>query len=104
MLTGKYKDGIPADSRGAVEGYTWLAQELSDPDRIAKVEALRPLAVEMGATLSQFALAWCLQNPRVSTVLTGASRIGQLRENLRALDYVTKLTPDIMAEIDRIFD
>lgn len=103
MLTGKYKDGIPADSRGAIEGYTWLAQELTDPARIASVEALRPLARDMGAKLSQFALAWCLQNPHVSTVLTGASRVEQLRENLKALRFVDDFTPEIMAEVDRIF-
>jgi voltage-dependent potassium channel beta subunit len=103
MLTGKYRDGIPADSRGAVEGYTWLANELGDRDRIAKVESLRPLASDMGASLAQFALAWCLQNPQVSTVLTGASRVGQLRENLKALDFVDSFTPEILAEIDRSF-
>ena len=65
LLTGKYRDGIPPDSRGALPGYDWLAERLVDADALAKVEALRPIAGEIGASLPQFALAWCLQNPRV---------------------------------------
>ncbi len=103
LLTGKYKEGIPEGSRGSLAGYDWLAKELTDPGRVAKVEALRPLARDMGAKLAQFALAWCLQNPHVSTVLTGASRVEQLRENLKALQFADQFTPAIMEEIDRIF-
>jgi len=102
MLTGKYQDGIPEGSRGALEGYDWLREELTKPDRLAKVAALEPLAKGMGASLAQFSLAWCLQNSHVSSVITGASRIEQLQENLKALEFVDKFTPELMAEIDRI--
>lgn len=103
LLTGKYKAGIPGNSRGALEGFGWLHDKLTDPGRLAKVSALEPLAAEMGATLAQFSLAWCLQNPYVTTVLTGASRLEQVHENMKALNFVDKFTPDLMGEIDRIF-
>ena len=100
LLTGKYNDGrIPPGSRGAVKGYEWLAEKLTDPARIAVVRRLAPIAADLGCTLAQLAIAWCLRNPRVSTVITGASRVEQLRENLKALDVVERLTPDVMARI-----
>lgn len=102
LLTGKYNDGIPKDSRGALKGYEWLAERLTKPDEIAKVKALAPVAGELGCTLAQLALAWCLKNPNVSTVITGASRPAQVRENLKALDVVAKLTPSVMERIDGI--
>ena len=104
LLTGKYNDGVPADSRGAVEGLDWLRKELTDEERLAKVVALEPIANQMGASLAQFSLAWCLQNPNVSTVLTGASRVEQVHENMKAIEFVDKFTPDVLAEIDRVFD
>ena len=103
LLTGKYNDGVPGDSRGALEGYEWLRKELTDHDRLAIVAALKPVADQIGATLAQLSLAWCLQNERVSTVITGASRVQQLYENLEALRFVDSFTPEIMLEIDRIF-
>ncbi len=103
LLTGKYNNGIPKDSRGALEGFGWLQDQLTDEARLARVAALAPLAAQMGATLAQFSLAWCLQNPWVSTVMTGASRVEQVHENMKALDFVDKFTPEIMREIDRIF-
>ncbi len=101
VLTGKYRDGIPADSRGAVQGYEWLQAGLRDERRLAAVAALEPIARDMGATLAQLSLAWCLQNPRVSSVITGASRVGQVRENMKALDFADRFGDDVMAEIDR---
>ena len=101
ILTGKYKNGIPAGSRGAVEGYEWLREELQDSDRLAVVSTLEPIAADMGATLAQFSLAWCLQNPYVSSVITGASRVEQVRENMKALDFVEKFSDEVMAEIDQ---
>jgi voltage-dependent potassium channel beta subunit len=102
ILTGKYKDGIPRDSRGALKGYEFLRQGLQDKQRLAVVAGLEPLAQSMDASLAQFALAWCLQNPNVSSVITGASRMSQLHENMKALDVVDRFTPDIMSEIDRL--
>jgi aryl-alcohol dehydrogenase-like predicted oxidoreductase len=103
LLTGKYNNGIPKDSRGALEGYDWLKESLTDAENIAKVRALEPIAEELDCTLSQLALAWCLKNPYVSTVITGASRVEQVHENMKAADVAPKLTPEIMARIDEIF-
>ena len=100
LLTGKYNDGVPADSRGAVKGYEWLAERLTERAKIEKVKKLAPVAADLGCTLAQMALAWCLKNPRVSTVITGASRPAQVRENMQALAVAPKLTPDVMARID----
>jgi len=103
LLTGKYAQGIPEDSRGAVDDLDWLQGELTNPERLARVAALEPLANEMGASLGQFSLAWCLQNPYVSTVITGASRVEQLHQNMKAIEFVDRFTPELMHEIDRIF-
>jgi len=100
LLTGKYNDGIPPDSRGTIKGYEWLAERLTDQTKLGKVRSLAPIAQELGVTLGQMALAWCLANPHVSTVITGASRPAQVVENMRALDVVDKLTPEVMARID----
>jgi voltage-dependent potassium channel beta subunit len=102
LLTGKYNNGIPADSRGSLPGYEWLRGSLTDEQRLATVRALQPLADEIGATLAQMAIAWCLKNPNVSTVITGASRVSQVHENMKALGVVEKLTPDLMKRIDEI--
>ena len=104
LLTGKYNAGIPDNSRGALEGYDWLQNQLTDTDSLAKVAALEPLANQMGATLAQLSIAWCLKNPHVSTVITGATRVEQVNENLRSLEFVDYLTADVMDEIDRIFE
>jgi voltage-dependent potassium channel beta subunit len=100
LLTGKYNDGVPADSRATLKGYEWLAERLTDPAKIAVARRLAPLAAELGCTMAQLALAWCLKNPQVSTVITGASRASQVTENMRALDVVARLTPDVMARLD----
>jgi len=102
LLTGKYNAGVPPDSRAAIKGFEWLAERILEPTRLAKVQSLVPIAQELGCTLAQMSIAWCLANPRVSTVITGASRPAQVEENLRALDVVAKLTPEIMARIDAI--
>lgn len=103
LLTGKYQGGIPQDSRAMLEGYDWLHNDMTDRDKLAKVNALEPLAKEMGASLAQFSLAWCLQNPYVSTVITGASRVEQVHENMKAMEFVDQFTPEVMARIDEIF-
>jgi voltage-dependent potassium channel beta subunit len=100
LLTGKYNDGIPAGTRGTLKGYEWLAERLSDPAKIAAVRRLAPIAADLDCTLAQMSLAWCLKNPRVSSVITGASRPAQVTENMKALDVVGRLAPDVMARID----
>ena len=102
LLTGKYNDGIPADSRANLPGYEWLKAMLTDPKRLAIVRALQPIANDLGCTMSQLAIAWCVKNPHVSTVITGASRVSQVHENMKALEVVPKLTDDVMAQIDAI--
>jgi voltage-dependent potassium channel beta subunit len=103
LLTGKYNDGIPEGSRGDISKYDWLEEQLTDQERIAKVRALEPLAKEMGATLAQFSIAWCLQNPYVSSVITGATRLEQVEENMKSLALVDAFTPEVMTAIDDIF-
>jgi aryl-alcohol dehydrogenase-like predicted oxidoreductase len=80
----------------------WLKDNLITPERIEKVRKLRPIADELDCSLAQLALAWCLKNPHVSTVITGASRVSQVHENMQALDVVEKLTPDMMERIEGI--
>jgi voltage-dependent potassium channel beta subunit len=104
LLTGKYQGGIPKDSRGALKGYDWLSNHLTDKQKLAKVTALEPIAKELGCKLSQLALAWCLKNPFVSTVITGASRVEQVHENMKAADVVDAITPEILERIDVIFE
>jgi len=102
LLTGKYNDGIPADSRANLKDYEWLKPALTDPERIGKVRKLAPIAADLGISMAHLALAWCLKNPHVSTVITGASRVEQVRENMKALDAVEKLNPEVMARIDDV--
>jgi voltage-dependent potassium channel beta subunit len=100
LLTGKYASGVPAGSRGALQGYTWLADQLTRPESLARVERLRPIADELGCSLAQLSIAWCAANPRVSTVITGASRPSQVTENFGALDVLARLTPEVLTRID----
>jgi voltage-dependent potassium channel beta subunit len=102
LLTGKYRNGIPAGSRGALENMGWLAKGLTDAAKNAAVARLEAIAGELGATVAQLAIAWAAKNPRVSSVITGASNVGQLRANLGAVDVLPKLTPDVLARIDEI--
>lgn len=103
LLTGKYNDGIPEGSRGDVSKYDWMEDLLTDQKRIGRVRALEPIATEMGATLAQFSIAWCLQNPYVSSVITGATRLEQVEENMKAAEFVDSFTAEVLAEIDKIF-
>jgi voltage-dependent potassium channel beta subunit len=100
LLTGKYRQGVPADSRGALENMAFLRDGLTDAARNAAVGRLEPIAAELGGTLAQLALAWVAKNPCVSTVITGASKVSQLQANLGALALLDKLTPEVLARID----
>ncbi|MEP5566688.1 MAG: aldo/keto reductase [Halioglobus sp.] len=105
-LTGKYLDGIPDNSRASLPGYEWLRERMVESDRgqerMQKVAKLLPLAQELGVSLSQLAIAWCLQNPNVSTVILGASRVAQLEENLKALEAGPLLTDEVLAKLTSI--
>lgn len=102
LLSGKYNEGIPADSRANLPGYEWLRSNVITPERVEKVKKLVPVAKDLGCTMSQLALAWCLKNPNVSTVITGASRVEQVHENMKALEVVDKITSDVMERIEGI--
>ena len=103
LLTGKYNNGIPKDSRGALKGYDWLKRYLTDPDNLAKVRAVETIAKDLNCSVAQLSIAWLLKNPNVSTVITGASRVEQVRENMKAEEVVTRLTPEVMGRIEEIF-
>jgi voltage-dependent potassium channel beta subunit len=103
LLTGKYLDGIPEDSRGNLEGYDWLRDALTDEAKNAKVRELKRIADELDVTLAQLSIAWCAANPNVSTVITGASRVEQVHDNLGALAALERLTPEVKDRIDELF-
>ena len=102
LLTGKYRDGVPEGSRASVQGMGFLVKGLTDPARNAAVTQLQAVAAELGCSLAQLAIGWAAHNPRVSSVITGASRVSQLRDNLGAVDVLPKLTAEVMARIDVI--
>src|SRR5438876_299021 len=102
LLTGKYKNGVPPGSRATLEGYGWLRENLITPENIAKVTQLEPIAKDLGCSMAQLGLAWCLRNPHVSTVMTGASRPEQVVENMKAIDVVDKLDSGVMERIDDV--
>jgi len=99
LLTGKYLDGVPEDRRAALEGYEWLRDLLTAEERMEKVRGLKAIADELDCSLAQMAIAWCTKNPRVSTVILGASRRSQLEENLAALEVADRLDDEVMARI-----
>lgn len=102
LLTGKYRDGVPAGSRATLESYGFLREGLTDGPRNAAVVRLGELAAELGVGTAQLAIAWVTKNPRVSSVITGASSLAQLRSNLGALDAADKLDAAAMARIAEI--
>jgi len=100
LLTGKYRDGVPKDSRGAMPRMSFLVNDLTDKDKNAAVARLDAIAKELGCSLAQLGIAWCAKNPHVSTVITGASRVSQVQENMKAAAVIPKLTPQVMERID----
>ena len=102
LLTGKYLDGVPEGSRATLPGYEWLKTMLTDEARNAKVRSMKEIADELGITLTQLSIAWCLRNEHVSTVITGASTPEQVVENMSALDAVPLLTQDVLDRLDVI--
>ena len=102
LLTGKYRNGVPKGSRGARKDMDFLVKGLTDEAKNSAVTQLEVLADELDCNMGQLAIAWAAHNPHVSTVITGASKIDQLRDNLGAVGVIAKLTPDVMAKIDQI--
>ena len=103
LLTGKYAKGVPADSRGSLKNMAWMQESLLDPAKNAIVAKLGIIARDIGCTTAQLAIAWCLKNPNVSTVITGASRVEQVAENMKSLVVAAQLTPEVMTRIQAIF-
>ena len=107
LLTGKYNEGIPQGTRSTLEGYEWLRSRFEGEQAMANIEKVRklaPIADELGCTQAQLALAWCLVNPRVSTVITGASRSEQVVENMAAMEVFERLTPEVLERIEAVVD
>lgn len=105
LLTGKYENGIPKDSRANVEGYDWLKEKFESQEgkrKIKQASELKKISDELSVSLAQMSIAWCLKNQNVSTVILGASKIEQLKENMKALDAYPKLTGSVMKEIESI--
>jgi voltage-dependent potassium channel beta subunit len=104
LLTGKYNDGIPEDSRLATENYEWLQDQVLVKERLETVQQMAGVADDLGCSTAQLALAWCLTNPDVSTVITGASKPHQVEENMQALDVVDQIDDAVEARIEDILD
>jgi len=104
ILTGKYNDGVVAgkSSRFDIEGMEWLKDVIFAEGRLEKVVTLTEMAQDMGMSMVDLALCWCATNPNVSTVILGASKVSQLEQNLKSLDHLSKLTPEVMTKIDEI--
>ncbi|MBM3144582.1 MAG: voltage-dependent potassium channel subunit beta [Chloroflexi bacterium] len=107
LLTGKYNQGMPEGTRASLEGYEWLHKHFVDEEairNIQKVGEIMPIAGELGCTMPQLALAWTLKNPNVSTTITGASKVEQVVENMKSINFVDKLTPEVIERIEAILD
>ena len=102
LLTGKYNDGIPKGSRFALEGFDWLKDKWVADDRIKKVKKLTEFAAKLGVSTASLSIAWCISNPNVSTAILGATKKQQLLDNLKALEVVSILTPEVMEKIESI--
>jgi voltage-dependent potassium channel beta subunit len=102
LLTGKYRAGVPAGSRGALESMAWMREQLQDPARNKAVAELESIAADLGGNVAQLAIAWVNRNPRVSTVILGASKLAQLQDNLGALALTPKLGAEVIERMDAI--
>ena len=102
LLTGKYNDGIPEGSRLALEGFSWLKERVLVNDKVEKVKKLQSVADNLGSSLAELSIGWCISNPNVTTAILGATRKEQLLQNLKALDVIPRLTPDVLKQIDDI--
>jgi voltage-dependent potassium channel beta subunit len=101
LLTGKYNQGIPDGARLTLPQYSWLKESVLKPESIEKVKRLVPIAKKLDCTMSQLAIAWCLKNPNVSTVITGATTPAQVTENMKSLEVVERLSEPVMKQIDQ---
>ena len=107
LLTGKYNHGFPSNSRLYVKGYEWLKEQFESEEtiqKIGKVKELQPIAERLEISLTQLALGYCLKNPNVSTIILGASKKEQLKENLGTLSIMDKITDSTIKDINKVLD
>lgn len=108
LLTGKYNDGVPEGSRLDLEKYSWLRKRLLETEsgraKLEKVKQLAPVAEDLGISMPQLALAWCLKNKNVSTVITGASKVDQVKQNMKTMDVIDKVDDEVMEKVESILD
>ena len=102
FLTGKYIDGIPEGSRLDIKGFDWLKERWLQEEKIKKLKKLVTLGEKLGVSMASLAIAWTIKNPNVSTAILGATKKEQLYDNLKALETLTKLSPEVMDEIEKI--
>jgi aryl-alcohol dehydrogenase-like predicted oxidoreductase len=102
LLTGKYNDGVPGDSRIAIPGFEWLKERILSNDKIEKVKQLKAVSDKLGTNLATLSVAWCIRNPNVTTAILGATKKEQLQQNLAALELYPKLDEEILKEVDSI--
>jgi voltage-dependent potassium channel beta subunit len=103
LLTGKYDKGVPAGSRATLAGYDWLKERITQPNRIELSKRFSALAAQYDLQPAELAIAWCTRNPKVSTVILGASSLQQLKENLASLKVVTSITPELLEKLEALF-
>ncbi|MEO7049580.1 MAG: aldo/keto reductase, partial [Ferruginibacter sp.] len=104
LLSGKYNDGIPKGSRFGLEGFDWLKDRWLMDDKLKKVKKLAELAAKLKVSTAALSIAWCIKNPNVSTAILGATKKTQLTENLKALDVLPLLTPEVIEKIEKIMN
>jgi aryl-alcohol dehydrogenase-like predicted oxidoreductase len=104
LLTGKYNEGIPQGSRLGMEGFEWLKDRTLADDRFEKVKQLTLIANELGTTTATLSIAWCIHNPNVTTAILGATKEAQLLENLKALEVLPLLTPEVIEKIEGVMN
>ena len=102
LLTGKYNNGIPENSRLALPEMSWLKDKVMADDRIKRIKNLGEIAKELGVSLAELSIGWCIKNPHVTTAILGATKKQQLIDNLKAIDVMNKLTPEILGKIDDV--
>ncbi len=102
LLTGKYNDGVPKNSRLGLQGFGWLKDRLMVDEKLKKVKKLSELASKLGMATAALSIAWCIKNPNVTTAILGATKKQQLLENLKAIEEMGKLTPDVIEKIEKI--
>ncbi len=104
LLTGKYNNGIPENSRLALSEMSWLKDKVLEEDKINKVKQLSALAKELGVSMASLSIAWCIKNPHVTTAILGATKKEQLMDNLKAIDVMEKLTPEVLEKIENMME